>query len=240
MSTESTESHVAENIHTVNEHIKQVCAECGRTENPPRLVAVSKTKPLSAIQEAYGVGQRHFGENYVQELTEKSKALEAMTDIKWHFIGHLQSNKVKLVCKSTNLFVIETIDSEKVARLVNKEWAAHRADPGKTLNVMIQVNTSGEEQKSGVPPSGIQALADVIRKECPALSLMGLMTIGESGNGDHDFGELRRCRDEIMKDPSLELSMGMSADYELAIKYGSTNVRVGSTIFGARFYPPKK
>lgn len=235
----STESHVAENIQTVNEHIKAICAECGRTENPPRLVAVSKTKPISAVQEAYSVGQRHFGENYVVELSEKSKALEAVTDIKWHFIGHLQSNKAKIVCRTPNLFVIETIDTEKLARIVNKEWIAHRGDSEKKLNVMIQVNTSGEEQKSGVSPNDVKALADIITSECTGLNLMGLMTIGESGNGDHDFGELKRCRDEILGDSSLELSMGMSADYEQAIRYGSTNVRVGSTIFGARYYPPK-
>ena len=235
----STESHVAENIKTVNEHIKAICAECGRTENPPRLVAVSKTKPISAVQEAYDIGQRHFGENYVVELSEKSKALESLADIKWHFIGHLQSNKAKIVCRTPNLFVIETIDTEKLAKIVNKEWIAHRGDAEKKLNVMIQVNTSGEEQKSGVSPDNVKALADVIAKECTGLNLMGLMTIGESGNGDHDFGELKRCRDEILGDPTLELSMGRSADYDMAIRYGSTNVRVGSTIFGARYYPPK-
>jgi len=213
-------------------------------EKQVRLVAVSKTKPVEALKEAYEAGHRHFGENYVQELVDK--APEMPEDVQWHFIGHLQGNKVSTLVKGCpRLACLETIDSEKLARAVDKAWKA--AYPERKLRVMIQVNSSGEETKNGVEPADVAQLCGIIAKECEGLELAGLMTIGApdySGCRTEDFDTLRRCRDEAAAvlgvDPtSLEMSMGMSSDYENAIREGSTSVRVGSSIFGSRVYASK-
>lgn len=207
-----------------------------------RLVAVSKLKPAELVAEAYEAGHRHFGENYVQELVEKAAALPA--DIEWHFIGLLQSNKVSALVKGCpSLSCVETVASEKIALALNKAWSATARD--RRLNVMIQVNSSGEESKNGVTADECVELAKVIDSQCEALNLTGLMTIGApdySGCRTEDFELLRRCREDVAQRvgrpiESLGLSMGMSNDFERAILEGSTSVRVGSSIFGAR--PPK-
>lgn len=240
----------------------------------PRLVAVSKLHPISAIVEAYEYGQRYFGENYIQELEEKSNSIEIIRccpNIKFHFTGHLQANKVNKLLKIRNLYMVETIDSAKLADLINRalnqqknsEAASSDAEqPGaineplnkqtddrlaERLKVLIQVNTSGEEQKHGISPDDAPNLADHIVNHCRWLHLAGLMTIGKLGGwGDirpnQDFIRLYQIRDIISQrlqiDPkSLELSMGMSDDFEEAVTYGSTNVRIGSAIFGQR--PPR-
>jgi len=206
-----------------------------------RLVAVSKTKPIEALREAYDAGQRHFGENYVQELIDKAPQMPE--DVQWHFIGHLQSNKVAMLVKGCpSLACLETIDSEKLARTVDKAWLA--AGYGRQLRVMVQVNSSGEETKSGVDTSEVVDLCRIIVTECEGLELAGLMTIGApdySGCRTEDFERLHRCRQEVAAALSvdlatIELSMGMSSDYENAIREGSTSVRVGSSIFGSRIY----
>ncbi|KAJ3097425.1 hypothetical protein HDU97_004873 [Phlyctochytrium planicorne] len=200
----------------------------------PRLVAVSKTKPVADIQAAYDLGQRHFGEN-VQELVDKVPQLPA--DIKWHFIGSLQSNKCKLLAAIPNLFAIETLDNTKKAGILQKLYAERES----VLNVFIQVNTSGEESKSGLSPSECAPLARFITSECPNLHLLGLMTIGAPDRDEipnPDFlalAQLKRELDECLN-LDLELSMGMSDDFEHAIEVGSTNIRVGSLLFGARNY----
>lgn len=224
----------------------------------PRLVAVSKTKPVAAVLAAYACGARHFGENYVLEIV--GKAPECPPDIAWHFIGHLQSNKAKLLVAGVpSLWAVESVDSIKLAGLLEKAAAAVgrgkcndinddegaatpiRAQP---LRVFIQVNTSGEPQKGGVEPGGAAAaLASYIVESCPHLRLAGLMTIGELGKvANVFFTRLSAERDAVRSalgppydtPHALELSMGMSADYEAAIKEGSTSVRVGSAIFGVR------
>ncbi|XP_066964455.1 pyridoxal phosphate homeostasis protein isoform X1 [Macrobrachium rosenbergii] len=213
----------------------------------PRLVAVSKTKPKEMIVEAYSSGQRHFGENYVQELVDKGhdeEMLATCPDIKWHMIGHLQSNKVNKVVSVPNLYCIETIDTAKLATAVNNAAGKHLKD--EKLVVFVQVNTSGEENKSGVNPDSVNDLVSHVLKNCPNLKLAGLMTIGAfdhdlSKGPNPDFQCLLKCRAEVceaqcMEPKDIELSMGMSNDFEHAIDVGSTNVRVGSTIFGARNY----
>mmetsp|Transcript_104508 Transcript_104508/g.184350 ORF Transcript_104508/g.184350 Transcript_104508/m.184350 type:complete len:277 (+) Transcript_104508:39-869(+) len=209
-----------------------------------RLVAVSKTKPVELLQEAYASGHRHFGENYVQELVEKAPLMP--DDVEWHFIGKLQTNKVnKLVKGCTSLSCLETVDSEKLAQALNRAWLAVHAD-GRKLKVMVQVNTSGEGSKNGVrPDESCVKLCSRIAREFTGLHLAGLMTIGApdySGCRIEDFEALKKCRREVataigVDVDSLELSMGMSNDYENAIQQGSTSVRVGSSIFGARQYP---
>ncbi|XP_005092694.2 pyridoxal phosphate homeostasis protein [Aplysia californica] len=214
----------------------------------PRLVAVSKTKGVDMIVEAYDAGQRHFGENYVVELIDKANDIELQDrcdDIKWHFIGHLQRNKVSKLLDIPNLFVVETIDSERLAKAVNDAWV--RQGKQEPLNIMVQVNTSGEENKSGCAVGETAKLVGYIRENCPKLNILGLMTIGAydynpMAGPNPDFQALFQIREEVCKAHNIpidkmELSMGMSSDFEQAIELGSTNVRVGSTIFGARSKP---
>ncbi|RLO13690.1 hypothetical protein DYB28_006411 [Aphanomyces astaci] len=203
------------------------------------LVAVSKTKPVADIEVAYGLDQRHFGENYIQELVEKAPVCPS--DIQWHFIGHLQSNKVKtLVAGVPNLYMVESVDSIKVASKLDKAWGERQS--GHPLRVMVQVNTSGEVQKSGVAPADCVQLAAHIHGSCANLTLSGLMTIGRFDDDTSDcFDSLVACRSRVssalgVDETDLALSMGMSGDFELAIAHGSNYVRVGSNIFGARNY----
>eukprot|EP00008_Paramoeba_atlantica_P006153 CAMPEP_0201489298 /NCGR_PEP_ID=MMETSP0151_2-20130828/21916_1 /ASSEMBLY_ACC=CAM_ASM_000257 /TAXON_ID=200890 /ORGANISM="Paramoeba atlantica, Strain 621/1 / CCAP 1560/9" /LENGTH=248 /DNA_ID=CAMNT_0047874843 /DNA_START=263 /DNA_END=1009 /DNA_ORIENTATION=- len=224
--------------------------ESCRKENSPknhqvRLVAVSKLKPASMVRACYDVGHRSFGENYVQELIEKSQELPS--DIEWHFIGSLQTNKVKpLLKKVPFLSFLETITSVKLANEVEKAVARLIAsgERKEKLRVFVQVNTSGEESKSGVSPSDCSALVAHLLEKCPNLIFSGLMTIGrpDASADQPDFVTLITCRNEVLEklkleEKDVELSMGMSADFREAIKFGSTNIRVGSTIFGTR---PKK
>lgn len=210
----------------------------------PRLVAVSKLKPSECIIEAYQHGQRHFGENYVQELIEKSSdpKIQELKDIRWHFIGHLQSNKCNNLVGVPNLFMIETVDSAKLASALNSSWEKQRKP--NPLNVMVQVNTSEEQSKSGCSSDHCVELVKHVISRCPHLKFRGLMTIGEmnydwSQGENPDFICLVQCRKDVCERLDLnledvELSMGMSNDFDKAILMGSTNVRVGSTIFGAR------
>lgn len=219
-----------------------------RACHAPRLVAVSKTKPVEMIVEAYRVGHRHFGENYIQEICEKSVHPDIQSqcpDIRWHFIGNCQSNKARDLMRCPNLSVIETVTSEKLATKLNNQ----AGDSGQ-VSVMVQINTSGEANKNGVEPGeGVKLCQHIVHK-CGKLQLTGLMTIGNLGNSiqanhkgeNPDFLKLVEVRKEVasalgVQENSLELSMGMSNDFEEAIRMGSTNVRVGSSIFGARAYP---
>ncbi|XP_018416524.1 PREDICTED: proline synthase co-transcribed bacterial homolog protein [Nanorana parkeri] len=213
----------------------------------PRLVAVSKTKPADVVIEAYKHGQRYFGENYVQELLEKAtnaNILSSCPDIKWHFIGHLQKHHINKLVALPNLYILETVDSVKLADKVNASW--QKKGSTEKLKVMVQVNTSSEESKHGLSPSGTVDLVKHIKEKCPGLEFVGLMTIGsfgyDLGQGPNpDFQLLLRQREEVCEKLGLpveavELSMGMSSDFEHAIEVGSTNVRIGSTIFGERVY----
>lgn len=207
------------------------------------LIAVSKTKPLSMVAAAAHDGHRDFGENYIQELVEKAQAAaedQVGNSLRWHFIGKIQSNKAKLLCSTPNLAAVHTIHNEKIASALDKHWPQEHQ-----LNVFVQVNTSGEETKGGCEPSEAPALAKFVQDQCPKLHLLGLMCIGKysgaEGDASPDFESLRQCRSETANllglDPNdLALSMGMSHDFEQAISFGATHVRVGSTIFGPRVY----
>ncbi|KAL1860603.1 hypothetical protein Daus18300_009093 [Diaporthe australafricana] len=232
-----------------------------------RLVAVSKLKPANDILALHGEPARqvHFGENYAQELSQKAELLPR--SVQWHFIGGLQSTHCKSLGRIPNLFVVSSVDSAKKAQLLNKARgdliassssssasgaATEEAIP--RLNVHVQVNTSGEESKSGVAPGAdVVALSRLVLTECPHLHLLGFMTIGAiarsvattADNENDDFVRLREQRDLVAAELAeelaaradqgpLELSMGMSEDFEGAIAMGSSEVRVGSTIFGAR------
>ncbi|KAG1702438.1 hypothetical protein DVH05_009388 [Phytophthora capsici] len=228
---------VAKNLLAVRAKVAEAVAKSAWKQQCT-LVAVSKTKPLEDLQEAYEADQRHFGENYIQELVQKAPLLP--TDVKWHYIGHVQSNKAKTLVRDVpNLFVVETVDSIKIANALNKASGEFRTEK---LNVMVQVNTSEEEQKSGIDTGGSVELARHIVTSCEHLNLTGLMTIGRYGDTTSEcFDRLVACRKSVaeaigMTETDLDLSMGMSGDFELAISCGSTHVRVGSTIFGVRNY----
>jgi PLP dependent protein len=230
---------IVSNARQVRRLIDEHCESIGREPSSVSLIPVSKTKPVEDIQALYDEGFRHFGENYFQELLEKAANLP--DDIQWHFIGHLQSSKsARLVREVPNLSVVETVDSEKLATKLNNGCVLVDRE---NLDIFIQVDTSGEDSKSGVPASQLAALITAIRDSCPRLQIKGLMAIGAPGDATC-FDRLVECAREaqqlIDSDRLLELSMGMSADYKEAISKGSTSVRVGSTIFGARSYPPAK
>ncbi|GMG10170.1 unnamed protein product [Aspergillus oryzae] len=247
------------NLGSVTSRVTAAATKAAKESRPIRLIAVSKLKPAADVLALHQPPASHlyFGENYLQELQEKSKLLPPT--IKWHFIGGLQSNKcVTLARDVRGLWAVESVDSEKKASLLDKGWGERSeelraTDQESQLRVFVQVNTSGEENKSGVDPvSGAVSLCRFIREKCPRLKLQGVMTIGAIARSkattpeteNEDFVCLRETRDRIVRelklegeDARLELSMGMSEDFEGAIALGSDEVRVGTTIFGER--PPK-
>ncbi|KAJ5966411.1 hypothetical protein N7481_013125 [Penicillium waksmanii] len=246
--TPARASTLLANLNAVTARIANASAQSAAKKNV-RLIAVSKLKPASDALALHTspAAHTHFGENYLQELLEKSRLLPR--SIKWHFIGGLQSNKcVTLARDVRGLWAVESVDSEKKASLLDRDDEAGDA----RLRIYVQVNTSGEENKSGIAPEQAPALARYIREKCLQLKLQGVMTIGAiarsrattAENENEDFVALREARDRIVtelglegEDAKLELSMGMSSDFEGAIALGSDQVRVGTTIFGDR--PPK-
>ena len=189
------------------------------------LVAVSKTQPAEAIREAYAAGQRDFGENYAQEWRDKADALADLADLRWHFIGGLQTNKVKYL--AGRVAAIHTVDRVELAREISKRFAAK----GAVARVYLEVNVGGEASKSGCAPDEVPALAAAVRG-LPAIEVVGLMAIPppEDDPRPH-FRALRALRDRL---GLAGLSIGMSADWRVAVEEGSTCVRVGTAIFGER------
>ncbi len=201
-----------------------------RSGLPPSvtLVAVSKTQPAEAVREAYAAGQRDFGENYAQEWRAKADALADLPDLRWHFIGGLQTNKVKYL--AGRVACVHTVDRVELARELSRRHAAL----GARVQVLLEVNVGGEASKEGCAPADVPALAAAVRA-LPALELLGLMCIPpvEDDPRPH-FRRLHELRDAL---GLAQLSMGMSADWPVAVEEGSTFVRVGTAIFGAR--PPR-
>jgi len=221
---------VTEGLAATRARIARAALASGRDPAQIKLVAVSKTKPLESIREAYAAGQRAFGENYAQELETKALALADLPDLEWHFIGHLQTNKAKLVARSAHF--VHTVDGESLAR----ELGRRAASAGRVLPVLIEVNVGGEPQKHGAAPSEIEEVARAIAAQ-PALALRGLMTVPPdepeaARRAFETLASLRSLHGGAARLP--ELSMGMSGDLELAIAAGATLVRVGTAIFGAR------
>lgn len=209
------------------------------------LIAVSKKQSKKSIIEAYRCGHKHFGENYVHELFDKSNDSEIVRhcpEIKWHFIGHLQTNKAsKLIYACPNLYMIHSIDSIRIADAVNHAYGRKPYRETYSIPIMIQVNTSGEESKSGVPIQDVENVFLHIKENCPNLAVEGLMTIGSP---NHDFTEgpnpdfvaMVELSNSLSDkyDTDLKLSMGMSKDFQHAIEHGATYIRVGERIFGKR------
>ena len=225
---------IAENLRAVRERIARACERAKRDPASIVLVAVSKVQPAEAIREALEAGQRAFGENYAQELREKAEAIGEGSGIEWHFLGALQTNKVKMVAGRVAL--VHTCDRPSLAQELNKRAAAL----GIAQRVLVEVNLAIEPQKGGIPPGDLGSFVDAVRN-LPALRCEGLMCIPPAdGDPRPHFRTLRDLRDELHGRTGLalpELSMGMSADYEIAIEEGATIVRVGTAIFGER--PPK-
>ncbi len=224
---------VAANLAAVKARIAAAAVAAGRDPAGVKLVAVSKKHGPDAVREAYAAGQRAFGENYAQELDAKAGALGDLPDLEWHFIGHLQTNKAKLVAARAH--VVHTVDSAALARELGKRAGkTGRAGP---LPVLIEVSVGGEAQKSGAAPSDIDEVMRAIAEQ-PSLALRGLMTMPPVD----DLGAARRVFETLVSLRNLhggtrvlpELSMGMSDDLEVAVACGATMVRVGTAIFGPR------
>lgn len=227
-------TNISHNIATVQQRIAKAALDAERDVATIQLLAVSKTKPVSDIVLAYEAGQRHFGENYVQEAVEKVQSLHTLNDIIWHFIGPIQSNKSALIGKYFDW--CHTIERNKIARRLN----AQRPTELTPLNVCLQINIDAEETKAGILPEEMDALADFIVTECPNLQLRGLMAIPKA-NPDPEsqaetLGRLNALYLQLQQRYAFvdTLSVGMSNDLVPAIAHGSTMVRVGTDIFGAR------
>ena len=225
-----TPAEIAAHLSEVRSRIVQAASRAHRPPDSVRLVLASKTQPSEALAAAYQAGAREFGENYVQEAAPKHAALAAMRDIRWHMIGHLQSNKARAALEIFHL--IQTLDSPRLAA------ALHRIRPAPPMPVLIEVNLGGETSKSGVAPDGIEALIDAVRGK---VEVTGLMTIPPPAANPEAarpyFARLRELRDRLAAACGLalsELSMGMTEDFEVAIEEGATIVRVGRAVFGAR------
>jgi pyridoxal phosphate enzyme (YggS family) len=193
------------------------------------LVAVSKTHPPEAIRAAYAAGQRDFGENYAQEWREKADALADLAELRWHFVGGLQTNKAKVL--AGRVAYVHTVDREELARELSRRLAAK----GARLRAFLEVNVAGEAAKAGCAPADAPRLAEAVRA-LPGLELVGLMCIPPAeGDPRPHFRTLRALRDRL---GLRELSMGMSGDLDAAVEEGATFVRVGTAIFGER--PPRR
>ena len=227
---------IQENIKLVEENIKKACEKVGRDVNEVTLIAVSKTKPYTAIEEALPTGVKDYGENKVQELCDKYEILPK--DIKWHMIGHLQRNKVKYLVGKASL--IHSVDSIRLAEQIEKEYA--KAD--EIANILIEVNMAQEESKFGITSEETEQLVREIAK-FPHIRIKGLMTIAPYTDNPESnrvyFRNMKKLSVDIenknIDNVSMSvLSMGMTGDYQVAVEEGATLVRVGTGIFGERNY----
>ncbi len=230
-----TVTEFAQRIAAVKESIESACERAGRDCAEVRLLPVSKTVPAETLRQAVAAGALRLGENKVQEAHSKWQSL-VDTPAQWAVIGHLQTNKAKLVAEFASEF--QALDSQKVAAVLDK----HLQQRERSLDVFVQVNTSGEESKYGADPAAVPALLEVLA-DYPRLRVRGFMTLAINSIDETAvrscFAKLRNIRDAAVRDfgdvlSAAELSMGMSGDYELAIAEGSNCVRIGSAIFGKR------
>ncbi|MBU8902484.1 MAG: YggS family pyridoxal phosphate-dependent enzyme [Victivallales bacterium] len=224
--------YIQENLAIVRERVAEAVKKAGRDSQSVKLIAVSKTFPAEAVQSAYDVEQRLFGENKVQDLALKNAALAK--DIEWHMIGHLQSNKVKLAVENADY--IHAVDSVKLLQRIDRL----AGELGRSPKVFLEINISGEKSKFGADTELVRELAQAAT-QCENISVAGLMTMAPFGVPEDElrfvFSSLRKLRDNLQTEFNLdlpELSMGMSGDFEIAIEEGATMIRVGTSIFGKR------
>lgn len=227
------------NLALIHQRIGAACARAGRSPDEVRLLPVSKTIDEAHIRLAYQAGCRHLGENKVQEAHRKWEAMQDLADLRWSVIGHLQTNKARLVARFASEF--QALDSLRVAEALERRLQAE----GRSLDVFVQVNTSNEASKYGLPPEDVPAFIRAL-PGFSALKVKGLMTLAMfSADAEQVracFIRLRTLRDRLRQDAPDgigldQLSMGMSGDFEIAIEEGATVVRVGQAIFGARALP---
>lgn len=224
---------ISQNLATISQQIQQYCQQANRPEQSVKLLAVSKTKPISAIAEAIEAGQRAFGENYVQEGIEKIQHFAENDTLEWHFIGLLQSNKTRVVAEHFDW--VQTIDRLKIAQRLSEQ----RPERLPALNVLIQINISDEASKSGISAKEMLELATQI-SQLPRLKLRGLMAIPKPESEPEQQKIALAQMNELFLQLQSQfegidtLSMGMSDDMPSAIECGSTMVRIGTAIFGAR------
>lgn len=227
---------IRENIEHVENTIDEACRQSGRDRSEVTLIAVSKTKPVEMLKEAYETGCRDFGENKVQELVDKYEVLPK--DIRWHMIGHLQRNKVKYIVDK--VYLIHSVDSLRLAEEISKEAAKKNVD----VNILVEVNVAGEETKFG---TGCEETKQLVRDiaQLPHVHIQGLMTIAPYVENSEEnriyFQQLKKLSVDISSENidnvSMKvLSMGMTGDYAVAVSEGATYVRVGTGIFGERNY----
>lgn len=223
----------------VEKKMREALAAAGRPEDSARLLAVSKTHPLEAVEELAAHGVKAFGENKVQELCAKQEATQ-YDDLEWHLIGHLQRNKVRQLLKH-KVAMIHSVDSARLALEIEKEAAKQ----GKTVAVLVEVNIGKEESKTGILPEEAPALVKQISESCEHLTVQGLMCVAPEMDSMEAvrpyFKQMRQLKDEIAAQhlPRVEmkeLSMGMTGDFPVALEEGATIIRVGTAIFGKRDY----
>jgi PLP dependent protein len=226
------EESIERNYRAIQQRIESASAQAGRDGGGILLLAVSKQQPVERIRALYDLGHRDFGESRVQELLKKREMLP--DDIRWHLIGHLQSNKARKI--ASFIYSVQSIDSLETAIELSKR----AAENSRTIRALIEVNISGEQQKNGLQPSEAEKLVVQITENCPGLIVTGLMGMASFEDNPENtrpqFSKLRELLIEIQeRQPHLngftELSMGMSNDYEVAIEEGSTIVRIGSALF---------
>jgi len=233
--------NIKDNLDKIKAQIQQACQQSSRlissspaTEAslPVSLLAVSKTKPAQLIEQAYLAGQRDFGENYLQESIEKMPLLSHLPALSWHFIGPIQSNKTKLI--ASNFSWVHSVDREKIAQRLNQHLKDDDSN-NTPLNICLQVNISNEESKSGVDIEDVFPLAEVVNN-CDKLTLRGLMAVPEKDAPLACYEKMQQLFKQLKeKYPSVDtLSLGMSNDLDMAVANGSTMVRIGTAIFGAR------
>ena len=227
---------ITENLEQVRKNIDEACRMAGRDPKEVTLIAVSKTKPVSMLKEAYDAGARCFGENKVQEIMDKHPQLPE--DIQWHMIGHLQRNKVKYIVDKVSM--IHSVDSLRLAQTIEQEAAKHNV----CGPVLLEVNVAQEESKFGLKMDEVLPLIETIA-DFPHIKVQGLMTIApyvENAEDNRDFfRQLKKLSVDIeaknINNVSMSvLSMGMTGDYQVAVQEGATMVRVGTGIFGERNY----
>lgn len=225
-------SGLAQRLEAVREAVRAACRRAARPEDSVELLAVSKLQPLEALREAYAAGVRAFGENYAQELRDKSAALANLPGIRWHAIGPLQTNKAKYVARSAHVF--HALNRTEVAEELS------RRRTGEPLDVYLEVNVAGESSKGGVRPTELPALVQGVRT-LPGLRLVGLMAMPPLGPDAEAGRPYFRMLARLAREQGLGgLSMGTTHDYAVAIEEGATVVRVGTALFGERPAPPAR
>lgn len=222
-----SEASLQTRYQVIRQRIAAACARVGRDPEGVTLVAVTKQQPIEKINACYQLGLRVFGENYVQELLEKQQALRQLTDIRWHMIGHLQTNKVKQVVPK--VAVIESVDSARLVQALSKRAVVE----GVTPEIMLQVNLGSESQKSGCSFDELESLIGLV-KSTLALRLRGLMGVPPARPAELNRTLFRRLSQAAQQFGLDEVSMGMSDDFEVAIEEGSTCVRIGTALLGKR------